>query len=206
VAVALARLGGARSQGPAGAGGATAGALVATGCALLLTVAPLPGAPAKATPTYLPGIDVHTGGAGDFVPAYAGALGGDAAPLVDAYRVTSEIPAFVGNATYPNELLVMWAPFDYFGPLLEPWGLYRAGFNSLPVGPPDLTKGDQLTLAQRRPAELLLLDTDASTFPAAVRALARYQPTVVRSTVLRSGSYTVALELLTLGVFARPAS
>lgn len=165
----------------------TAGGLLgATGCALLLTIAQIPGHP------------LFPRTQADPPPAYSQALGGNGAALVDEYQVVTEIPSFVGNATYRGEQLLTWPPWNKLGPVLEVLGIYHSGFNALTSTPPDLTVTDRIILDRRRPAELLLFGTTAAPFQAAVEALAAYQPEVVRSGVLSSGTYALHLEVLML--------
>jgi hypothetical protein len=77
--------------------------------------------------------------------------------------------------------------------------MYHGKFNTLPSNPPDLTAADRAMLRTRRPAEVLLYDTSAASFPAALRNLGHFQPTLVRATVLRSGSLVLHVWLIRLG-------
>jgi hypothetical protein len=167
-----------------------------SGDALFLTVVPSP------YHGYLPGT------VGYPAPSYATALGGSSTPFVDEYRVSTELPAFVGNATYTGEQLLMWLPPYNDNQLIVlegPLGMYHAYFDWLGPTMPTLTPPEQAELSARRPAEILLLGFSASLFAPAVAALSSYRPIVVRSTVLRSGSYVVSAELLVLTRYA-PAS
>ena len=167
----------------------TVSLVATTGSLLVLNVAP-------STPfSGLKGL------AAEGIPAsnYAGALGGSAATIVDWYAVSSSLPAFVGEPTYKGEQLLMWFPWDQ--PLLEPVGIFHEGFNSLGPGFPVLSDSDRHKLAQRRPAELLLLSITGAGFGTALRALGTYRPELVRSTVLRRGSAVLYAWLVVLRSF-----
>ncbi len=161
------------------------------GSLLVLTVAP---SPPHARP---PGV------VRDPPSTYASALGGNATLLIDWYQVTTELPSFVGNATYKGEQLMMWGPVGPESPLVEPEGMYHDGFDSLARGFPHLSRLDLARLEARRPAELLLLNVTAPGFTAALRALAPFRAVLTRKTVLRQGQAVLHLWLLTLRVFAR---
>ncbi|MGH9298094.1 MAG: hypothetical protein ACRDZP_08990 [Acidimicrobiales bacterium] len=135
-------------------------------------------------------------------PDYAHAFGGPSARYVGEYRVTTEIPGFVGHATYAGEQLLMWWPFGRPG-LLGPIGIYHAGFDSVPsrVGP--ISSAGRNVLYQRRPAEILLMSPGGRRFKAAVASLQRYGADVVRKTVLRSNGYILHLWLIDLRAFMR---
>ena len=77
--------------------------------------------------------------------------------------------------------------------------MYHAGFNTLPGNPPDLTAADRAMLNARRPAEVLLYDTSAASFPTALRNLSDFQSALIRATVLRSGSLVLHVWLIRLG-------
>jgi hypothetical protein len=162
------------------------GMLAATGFALLLTIAQIP--PHPLFPGTLP----------DPPPAYSSALGGSGSALVDQYRVISEIPSFVGNATYSGEQLLTWPYWPDILAEVEALGVYHSGWNALPSTQPQLSAADIVKLDSRRPAELLLMAPTSTHFAADVRALAAYRPQVLRGGVLRSGSYAIALEVLML--------
>jgi hypothetical protein len=160
-----------------------------TGCALFLTAAPLSSAAARQIPLYP-------------IPAYSEALGGDVGDSIDIYRIDTELPAFVGSATYRNEELLMWWPRSELGTLNQPVAMYHSNFDSLPsYSPPDLTPADVDELESRRPAELLLLNTTGTGLGPSLRALARYRPELLRSSVLRSGPVAVHVWLINLRAF-----
>lgn len=135
----------------------------------------------------------------DPVPAYAGALGGSDTKLVDQYRVAADLPQFVGNSTYPSERLLMWFPIAEDKALAQIIGIYHANFDSFTSSPPDLTAADRALLLQRRPAEILVFNV--ANFPATLRALSAYDPTLLRKTVLTSGSYALHAWLISLGAY-----
>lgn len=137
----------------------------------------------------------------DPAPAYSSALGGSAAEFIDIYRVSTELPAFVGRATYRYEELFMWWPATEVSVLVSVIGMYHSGFNSLPSVPPVLTSEDVSMLDDRRPAEMLILDTSDVGPQASLDALARFQPVLMRSTVLRSGAVSVYAWLINLKAF-----
>ena len=143
----------------AGAASALGAALVVLiGAALVLTAAPVP---AHAPPP-------QTAAKDDPAPAYATALGGSSVELIDAYRVATELPGFVGPATYRGEQLLMWWPIDHRGfPNREFAGMYHGMFNTLPSNPPDFTRGDARMISTRQPGEILLFGQSSAPFAAA---------------------------------------
>jgi hypothetical protein len=186
-AVAVARL---VSRGHGSSLAAVAAAVAVAVSVLVLTIARGPEhAPIKGTVSYV-------------APGYAESLGGSVGNLVADYRVSTELPAFVGNATYPGDQMLMWWPRAESWTLEEPVGIYHLEINSLPSNPPVLTGADRWMLTRRRPAQVLLLSTTGTQFPGALRALGSYRARLVRATVLRSGRVVVYAWLLTLGSFA----
>jgi hypothetical protein len=166
------------------------------GAVLVLTVAPIPQHP------QLPGT---VGPGHDPPPAYASALGGQWGPYLDSYRINAALPGFVGQAAYPGETLLMWrmtmVPYVRYAA-----AMYHDAWNSLPSDSHRLTALDLQRLRLRRPAELLLLNHTAAPFPAALRQLHGFRPTLMRAARLRSGSLVLHVWLLRLGVYARPSS
>ena len=165
-------------------------ALVAfAGASLVLTVAPIPAHPALPDTAFDP------------PPAYASALGGGWATYLDSYRIAAALPLFAGPAAYSGEQILTWWPISHGSPspFTEYAGMYHGKFNTLPSNPPDLTAADRAMLRTRRPAELLLYDTSAASFPTALRNLGHFQPTLVRATVLRSGALVLHVWLIRLG-------
>jgi hypothetical protein len=192
IAAALAARVGGRLRPPLAAATAIGLALVAfAGAALVLTVAPIPRHP------LLPGT------VGDVPPAYATALGGSGATYVDSYRIATALPLFVGPAAYRGEQVLTWWPISRGSP--SPFtaysGIYHGGFNTLPSDPPDFTARDRAKLQGRHPAELLLFARSAASFPRAVRELAAFRPTVLRTEALRSGPLVLNVWLIRLGTY-----
>ena len=125
------------------------------------------------------------------------------AGAVDVYEVTTEIPGFVGPASYPGERLMMWWPPSEGRELIEPIGIFHAYFNSV-IGPfGALSPGDADFIEQRRPAQFLLMSTNGSAdFAGCVVALAPFQPQVVKMGTLSSGSFTLHLWLVRLNRYS----
>jgi hypothetical protein len=134
-------------------------------------------------------------------PAYASALGGGWAAYLDSYRIAAALPLFAGPAAYPGEQILTWWPISDASPspFTEYAGMYHGIFNTLPSNPPDFTGADRAMLRARRPAEVLLYDTSAASFPTALRSLSHFDPTLVRTTVLRSGGMVLHVWLIRLG-------
>ena len=171
--------------------GSTLTVAAVTGLVLVLTVAPV------REPSHIPGVLGHP------KPNYGAALGGSPYRAVEAYQISSEVPAFVGNASYPGELLFTWWANRQGAAILPSAGIYHASATSILSVPPHITARNLRTLDQYRPAQLLVLCTDDVPVNGLLRALSGYQPSFVRSTVLTSGSLRVHAWLLSLGTFAR---
>jgi hypothetical protein len=136
----------------------------------------------------------------DPAPAYASALGGNAALLIDNYRITTELPSFVGPG-YPGEQLLLWTPRRQPFPYLENVGIFHAYFNMLPSRLPILSGADVRKLLLRKPAELLLINTSDKGFRRAMNNLAAWRPHRLRRATLRSGSLVLHVVLVRLGVY-----
>ncbi len=165
------------------------------GSLLVLTVAP--------SPSHTPLVGMAR--AADPPAPYATALGGSASVLIDWYRISADLPSFVGNASYRGEQLLMWFPFDPSGVLTEPVGIYHGRFNSLPSNPGVITAQDEAILASRRPAEVLLLSTTGAQFETDFQCLAPYRPVLVRTAVMHQGAAVLHVWLIRLEPFARHA-
>ena len=133
---------------------------------------------------------------------YNTALGGNAATLVDQYRIASQIPHFVGNATYEGEELLTWHPHPEIPKLLPYLDIYHGGLNQL-VTWPELSSKNRLKLHERRPAEVLLIGLSVAGFRQAERALAPYSPSFDRATEITAGRIHVYMWLLRLRAFDR---
>jgi 4-amino-4-deoxy-L-arabinose transferase-like glycosyltransferase len=170
---------------------AALGIVVVAACALYLTATPLQ-----------PDRYIHV----DDPPApYSTALGTSGESSIDVYRVATDLPGFIGNAAYKNEQLLMWIHISQYGALVSIVGMYHSGFNLLPTSPPDVTRNTRALLENRRPAELLLLDTLHIDPRPELQALGSFRPVLMRATALRSGSFVVYAWLINLRAFG-PAS
>jgi hypothetical protein len=165
-------------------------ALIA-GSLLVLTVAPIP-AHAKLPNTIF-----------DPAPAYATALGGDDSLAVNLYVVTADIPAFVGPATYSNEQLLIWWPRDEQQRILGPIGIYHAFFDSVPGNLGALSEPGRQIIEQRKAAQILLLSFTGQDFAQSLTALSPFQPMLVRTSILRSGSVALHVWLIDLNRYFR---
>ena len=196
IAAAVARACGRIRQRAAAAVATGLALVVFAGAALVLTVAPIP------DHRHLP----HTATGQEPVPAYAAALGGSAATYIDDYRIITALPGFVGPATYPGEQILIWRispkSFQY---VRDAAGMYHDGYNSLASHTAQLLRMDRRMIRHRRPAEMLLLGGPAAPFPAAARALARWQPSLVHAGRLRAGPLAMRVWLLRLGAYSHPA-
>ncbi len=167
--------------------------VVMAGAGLVLTVSPQSHLPLPNTPI-------------DDVPApYAAALGGSFASYIDAYRIATRLPAFVGPPDYAGQQVIIWYPHSKhtYWPYVEDAGIYHENFNSFAGQPPMLTRYDWQRLRQRRPAEVLLYANTTATFPAALAKLAPFRPRLLRRGELRAGSLVLHVWLIRLRAFAR---
>jgi hypothetical protein len=93
----------------------------------------------------------------------------------------------------------MWFPQSQLSALIEVIGMYHANINELSSSPPVLTAQDEAMIEASEPGEILIFDT--SDFPACVRALAPYDPALLRAGVLKSGDFVLRTWLVSLGVY-----
>lgn len=157
------------------------------GCALVLTAA------------RVPAHRLLRGEVSDPEPDYAGAIGGSWGNLVDNYRVTAELPLWVGPPAFQGEQLLTWWSRAQFGALVGPVGIFHSGFTRVPSNPPKMTSFAESWLVDHHAKELLLLSTTGNDFAADVTALAPFRPQVVKEGVLSSGTVHLHLELIVLG-------
>jgi hypothetical protein len=140
----------------------------------------------------------------DTFPDYAYTLGGSStqwgndSTWVNLYAVTTEMPTFVGPATYSGEQLLMWWNSDQLKELREPIGIYHAFFDSIPSALGDLTPLDKYFFGQRHPAQILLMSLTGDGFQASLDSLKPFGAELVRAGVLRSGSVALHLWLIDL--------
>ena len=184
-------------RGELAAATATGLALAAlAGATLALTVAPIPRHP-RLPGTLSPAITPP--------PPYASALGGSGTILIDRYRIATALPSFVGQPVYTGEKVFMWWPRNQNDAYVEYAAVAERGaINSLETQPPDFTGRDGRELQRHQPAELLLFDSSAASFPAAVSKLAAFRPVLIRSGVLRAGRVVLHVWLIRLGIYYHP--
>jgi hypothetical protein len=175
---------------PARLASGTALALIAGGL-LVLTVAPIPAHGMLPNTIFDPD------------PAYATALGGDDSLAVNLYVVTADIPAFVGRATYSDEQLLIWWPRDEQQRILGPIGIYHAFFDSVPGNLGALSVPGRQIIEQRKAAQILLLSFTGQDFAQSLSALSPFQPKLVRTGILRSGSVALHVWLIELDRYFR---
>ena len=92
----------------------------------------------------------------------------------------------------------MWWPPEQVQRLLEPIGIYHAFFNSIPGGFGTLSASGRHVIEQRRPAQILLLSFTGQQFTQSLASLSDFQPALVRTGVLRSGSVSLHVWLIDL--------
>lgn len=134
---------------------------------------------------------------------YAATLGVSDTLAIDEYRVTAELPHFTGDPAYPGEQLLIWWPFSQFSQMIEPMGIYHAGFDSIPGPWGALAPPAVQMIEQRRPGQVLLMSTTGAGFGSCLSALAPFDPRPVRRAVLRSGPFHLHVFLIDLERYAR---
>ncbi len=160
--------------------------VIITASALVLTVAPPTKHAAPANTVFDP------------APAYAKALGGNDTAFVAQYKVISELPGFAGPAKHRGEVLLTWEPQGQFGAVLGPLGIFHNAFTWVSQSFPVLDRIGVRQIERRRAAQVLLMSLTGRHFGAAVRALARFRPLVVRRGILHHGSYRLHVWLIDL--------
>jgi hypothetical protein len=113
------------------------------------------------------------------------------------------LPAFVGPPTYSGERLVTWWSDSEIGRLREPIGMFHAFFNSVPSDLGILVTPGREYIEQTKPAQVLLMSFNGTQFAASLSQLTQFQPVVVRSGVISSGSLALHLWLIDLKVYQR---
>jgi hypothetical protein len=160
--------------------------VIITASALILTVAPPTKHAAPANTVFDP------------APAYAKALGGNDTAFVAQYKVIAELPGFAGPAKHRGEILLTWEPQGQFGAMLGPLGIFHNAFTWVSQSFPVLDRIGVRQIERRRAAQVLLMSLTGRHFGAAVRALARFRPLVVRRGILHHGSYRLHVWLIDL--------
>jgi hypothetical protein len=166
--------------------GSAGAVIVITGAALILTVAPPTRHGRLRNTVYDP------------APVYSRALGGNDTAYVDEYKVSSELPGFVGDPAYRGQLLLTWEPPGQFGDLLGPIGMYHNAITFVSGSFPRLDDEGAHKIANWRASQVLLMSLTGRHFAQAVRSLTRFRPVVVRRAVLSDGSYHLHLWLVDL--------
>jgi hypothetical protein len=154
-------------------------------CVMVLTVASIPAH--RQLPGTIP----------DPVPAYREALGGSSSTYIDLYRITAELPVWVGHPTFPNEVLVTWWPARYVISLNGPIGDFRS-FIALPQGPPNMTYRDLKYIRIRHAAQVLMFSWSGNGFVEGLQGLTPDDPKVVKFGVISSGNWHLHVWLVDL--------
>jgi hypothetical protein len=139
----------------------------------------------------------------DTFPAYAATLGGDDSAYIDLYSITTQLPAFVGPPTYSGERLVTWWSNDEIKSLREPIGMFHAFFNAVPSDLGVLITPGRQWIEQVKPAQVLLMSFNGTQFAESLSQLSQFQPEVVRTGVLRSGTLGLHVWLIDLNEYYR---
>ncbi len=161
---------------------------------LVLTVAPT--LPHKPLPNTV----------GDPTPAFAATLGGDDTLAIDRYRVVAQLPGFAGKPAYHGEQLLIWWPLSQFGPMVEPMGIFHAGFNSVPGAWGGLDASGMRKIEQRRPGQILLMSTTGQGFESCLQSLVAFSPRLARTGVLTAGPVALHVWLIDLERYVRAES
>jgi hypothetical protein len=169
-----------------------AGAVVVmVGASLILTVAlPTPHGRLADTAT-------------DPFPPYSTVLGGNEAPWVDEYVVDSQIPGFVGRATYRGESMLTWEEPSQWVALQGPMGIYHNAATWVSTTFPVLNDDGARKIEAWHAAQVLLMGRTPDHFAQAVQSLARFKPVVVRRRVLSHGTYHLYVWLIDLRRYLR---
>lgn len=142
---------------------------------LLLTVAPSPPHPSLPGTIYDPATN------------YDQALGGDARPLVDDYRLEHAARRWVPNATYRGEQLVTCTTSTSSTLEMDIAGLFHASDNLLPGTCPDLSPAAVDTVGRRKAAQLLVISTHPIDIATTLNQLRPLGAVLARHTHLHAG-------------------
>ncbi|MGO9901175.1 MAG: hypothetical protein ACLP0J_16115 [Solirubrobacteraceae bacterium] len=134
----------------------------------------------------------------DPYPSYSTALGGSQTPYLDSYAVDAQIPTFVGNPTYKNEILLQWEPADQFPKLQGPMGIYHNAFTWLSSTFPAPGAGGLRKIVSWKAAQVVMMSLTGQDFGKAVAALAQFRPLVVRRGILSHGTEHLHIWLVDL--------
>ena len=136
-------------------------------------------------------------------PNYASTLGGNDTVVVDEYRIVTRLPGFTGAPAYQGEQLFIWWPIDQFASMIEPMGIYHAGYNSIPGPWGLLSPGAMTKIDSRRPGQVLLMSYTGFEFSSCLAALSPFDPHLVRRAVLSAGPLRLHVWLIDLERFIR---
>ena len=111
---------------------------------------------------------------------------------------TTEMPTFVGPASYSGEQLLMWWNGNQLKELREPIGIFHAFFDSIPSTLGDLTPLDKYFFGQRHPAQISADEPDRPGLSGVAQFAAALWRGAGHAGVLRSGSVSLHLWLIDL--------
>src|SRR5205807_4791996 len=104
---------------------------------------------------------------------------------------------------YPREHLLTWEPPREFAVLQEAMGVYHNAITWVSTSFPVLTPPGARKIESWQAAQVLLMSLTGQHFGDAVRALAPYQPRVVRRGLLAHGWYHLHVWLVDLRRYSR---
>jgi hypothetical protein len=139
----------------------------------------------------------------DPLPEYAATLGVSDALEIDQYRIVTRLPNFTGAPAYQGEQLFIWWPHSQFGQMIEPMGIYHAGFDSIPGPWGMLSQGAYDKIEARRPGQVLLLSYSGWGFRSCLAALSPFDPRLVKRGVLSAGPLHLHVWLIDLELIIR---
>jgi hypothetical protein len=137
----------------------------------------------------------------DPYPAYASTLGGRDAQAIDEYRIVTRLQHFTGEPSYRGEQLLIWWPSYEFSEMIEPMGIFHAGFNSVSGPWGSLSPAARREIESRKPGQILLMSYTELGLGSCLQALAPFGAHLVRRGVLSSGALHLHVWLIDLEQF-----
>jgi 4-amino-4-deoxy-L-arabinose transferase-like glycosyltransferase len=134
---------------------------------------------------------------------YSTTLGVSDTLAIDEYRVTAALPNFTGEPAYRGEQLLIWWPLSQFAEMIEPMGIYHAGYDSVPGTWGMLSPDGVRKIERRRPGQILLMSYTGWELRSCLDALGRFDARLVRRAVIAAGPVKLHVWLIDLDQFIR---